>query len=399
MIPNLSPRDWELLSAYMDRQLKPNEKAALEARLSADPALSAALGELQRTRDALRSLPRLRAPRNFTLTPQMVGQRSAVGRLFAPRARATSRLAPVLGFASALATFLLILVVVGDLLGILAPSTGQVAQAPTQAPEVAVQQMPQTESRQVLTDTLEAPAAVPMLGAASQPTSTAALTESIQLSAQAITETTPLTMALSAVAPFAQDEQTPAFTETETAPLSMTSKLAPEMGVGGGGLPELGNDQPVYKSFNTTNEPMWVTTLQVTVSPTETLTFPMTITLDSAPMTDTMEVTVENDLPPGPTTEGAAEPTRIAEPESPEPAATSTPETVSRLEETPIAPQPESQTFQPAPLPSETPPAAALIPQAARADRSVVRILEILLASVALAAGLAAAWVWWTKRI
>jgi len=108
MTQQLSPRDWEYLSTYLDRQLKPKEIASLEARLSADPDFSAALGEMQRTRDALRSLPVMRAPRNFTLTPQMVSQRSKV------RSRPAGRLAPVFGFASALATFILVLVIVGD---------------------------------------------------------------------------------------------------------------------------------------------------------------------------------------------------------------------------------------------------------------------------------------------
>jgi anti-sigma factor RsiW len=71
MTSTLSSRDWEALSAYLDDQLKPRERVRLEARLAAEPALQAGLRELDQTRTMLRSVPPVRAPRNFTLSPEM----------------------------------------------------------------------------------------------------------------------------------------------------------------------------------------------------------------------------------------------------------------------------------------------------------------------------------------
>src|SRR3990170_569135 len=71
----LSTRDLERLSAYLDGQLAPGEAAGLEARLQDDSALRETLEGLRQTKAALRSLPSLRPPRSFTLTPQMVGTR------------------------------------------------------------------------------------------------------------------------------------------------------------------------------------------------------------------------------------------------------------------------------------------------------------------------------------
>lgn len=65
--------DAESLSAYLDGNLTPGERERLEARLQGEPALRAELDSLFRTRDLLRSAPRYRAPRNFTLTPEMAG--------------------------------------------------------------------------------------------------------------------------------------------------------------------------------------------------------------------------------------------------------------------------------------------------------------------------------------
>ncbi len=395
MIPQLSPRDWEILSAYLDRQLRPKEIVSLETRLSADPDLSAALGELQRTRDALRNLPRLRAPRNFTLTPQMVGQRSAW------RPRSAARLAPVFGFASALATFLLILVIVGDWLGILAPSTAPVAQAPTRAPQVSAQQ--------IATATLEAPAP-PLLGAAPQPTAAASLDMQAQQSPQTITETTPMTLTVGALAPSASMAATSSFSETATESITMTAKNA--AGLGSGEPPQTGFEALPSDSMVTPLNPVWVTTLQVTVSPTETLSFPMTVTLDGIPITGTFNLAAQNEQPVEGLTQ--AEPTSTITPEPPPaptevqlPAPTSTPEVVARAVETPTSAagvraaliptpsQPEPHANPPATIPSPT---LAPGPKPARQGLFGLRILEIMLALLALAAGLAAGIFWWSKR-
>jgi len=89
-------RDVEKLSAYLDGQLKPSEVARLESRLQTEPELASILKDLRQARGLLRQLPKRRAPRNFTLTPQMVGQKPPLPRTY-----------PVFRFATVLATLLL----------------------------------------------------------------------------------------------------------------------------------------------------------------------------------------------------------------------------------------------------------------------------------------------------
>lgn len=69
----LRERDLKQLSAYLDGELNPKESARLETRLKADPHLQEALRDLDGTRKLLRSLPQVRPPRNFTLSPEMAG--------------------------------------------------------------------------------------------------------------------------------------------------------------------------------------------------------------------------------------------------------------------------------------------------------------------------------------
>ncbi len=63
----LSSKDWELLSSYMDGELNPRDKARVEARLSARPEFQEALDGLRRTKAILRKAPIRKVPRNFTL--------------------------------------------------------------------------------------------------------------------------------------------------------------------------------------------------------------------------------------------------------------------------------------------------------------------------------------------
>lgn len=71
---NLSDRDYELLSAYLDGGLAAAERSALEQRLNTEPALKAELVALAETVALLNQLPSRRAPRDFTLTPAMIGR-------------------------------------------------------------------------------------------------------------------------------------------------------------------------------------------------------------------------------------------------------------------------------------------------------------------------------------
>lgn len=69
----MNRKDIELLSAYLDGELKSSDSLRLETRLNTDPELASVLNDLRATRALLRRLPSRKAPRNFTLTRKMVG--------------------------------------------------------------------------------------------------------------------------------------------------------------------------------------------------------------------------------------------------------------------------------------------------------------------------------------
>ena len=78
----MNRRDIELLSAYLDGQLSSTDSARLETRLKSESDLVAVMDDLRATRNLLRRLPQRRAPRNFTLTPQMVGKNPPLPRSY-----------------------------------------------------------------------------------------------------------------------------------------------------------------------------------------------------------------------------------------------------------------------------------------------------------------------------
>jgi hypothetical protein len=114
----ISPRDLELLSAYLDGQLDRRNQMKIEARLNREPALNDVLVDLERTRSLLRSAGPIKAPRSFKLKPEMVAQ---------PKRKPVY---PIFQFASAVAALLLIVVLLGDFAG-----PRQVAMAPSAFPE------------------------------------------------------------------------------------------------------------------------------------------------------------------------------------------------------------------------------------------------------------------------
>ncbi len=125
MAKSLSLRDLETLSTYLDGQLSPRNKHKLEARLGRDPDMQLALEQLRQTRHALRSAPQARSPRNFTLTPEMAGQRVVI-----PRGYTVMRLVAVT------ASLMFAVVVAGELLLSGLPRAG-VAFAPAAEKSVA----------------------------------------------------------------------------------------------------------------------------------------------------------------------------------------------------------------------------------------------------------------------
>ena len=102
----MKQRDLELLSSYLDGQLGSSEATRLEARLRTEPDLRSVLQDLRGARTVLRQLPMRRAPRNFRLTPQMVGKNPPLPRAY-----------PVFRFASTLATLLLFFTLGLNLIG------------------------------------------------------------------------------------------------------------------------------------------------------------------------------------------------------------------------------------------------------------------------------------------
>lgn len=106
MTTQISPRDWEALSSYLDNQLSSSERNRFETRLEREAELRLGLEELRRTRTIIRSAVRYRAPRNFMLTPSMIDQKRAS----APSSNAY----PVLRLASVLATLFFVLITAGS---------------------------------------------------------------------------------------------------------------------------------------------------------------------------------------------------------------------------------------------------------------------------------------------
>lgn len=148
MTPRIFPDDWEILSAYLDGQLSDRESSQLRQRLDAQPELQRALDELQRTKAVLRSAPRRRVPRNFTLTPAMV-----------PVPKPWFRLAPMLSFASALAFVLLVL----SFGFMLLPGFNNSTQMLAAAPAVSQAQLPAAQAPQANDRTSQSNAQPPLI--------------------------------------------------------------------------------------------------------------------------------------------------------------------------------------------------------------------------------------------
>lgn len=123
----LSSRDYEALSTYLDGVLDERAKSQLENRLQVEEYLLQEFEALKQTRRVLRSQPRLRAPRNFTLTSEMAGVRK--------QSFSSMGAYPTLRLASILATIFLVLVMAGDFVGSsMRPQTIAVSDLPQQAP-------------------------------------------------------------------------------------------------------------------------------------------------------------------------------------------------------------------------------------------------------------------------
>ncbi len=111
MSQKISRHDWDALSAYLDGQLSAKELTRLQEKLSESTELRETLSELRKTRQLLRSQPRIKPPRNFMLSRDMVGSRPEL-------LPGWFRITPALQFTSVIASILLVLVFMGDLLAL-----------------------------------------------------------------------------------------------------------------------------------------------------------------------------------------------------------------------------------------------------------------------------------------
>ena len=76
MSRQLSIRDWELLSAFLDGQLDAKSTQQVEQAISARPEMKQALQELRHNKSLFKQIPLQRVRRNFTLKPGMLPARS-----------------------------------------------------------------------------------------------------------------------------------------------------------------------------------------------------------------------------------------------------------------------------------------------------------------------------------
>lgn len=123
----ISEQDFERLSAYLDNELSPAEKSALEARLLREPELKRALNDLRLQVRAMRDLPRLKPPRNFTLS----SKQAAAIRPARPASFLAS-LFPALRLATAFSTLMFVVVLAFSLAQ---GSALQTATGPAAAPQ------------------------------------------------------------------------------------------------------------------------------------------------------------------------------------------------------------------------------------------------------------------------
>lgn len=96
----------ETLSAYLDGALTPEEKKRFERLLASDETLRANLEEQRLIKASLRRLPRMRAPRNFTLDPARYGR---------PAPGPAERLYPIMRVATAAVAVLFVVALAIDL--------------------------------------------------------------------------------------------------------------------------------------------------------------------------------------------------------------------------------------------------------------------------------------------
>jgi anti-sigma factor RsiW len=151
----MNRRDLETLSSYLDGQLKPSDSARLEARLASDPDLRTVLDDLRAARGLLRQLPMRKAPRNFTLTPKMVGKNPPLPRSY-PAFRFVTALASLMLFFTLGLNFVVPQMAQAPAFGMGgggAPEVFSAEQAPA-VPEAAATEAPAAEEPSIMMEPL-----------------------------------------------------------------------------------------------------------------------------------------------------------------------------------------------------------------------------------------------------
>lgn len=75
---HISPQDYELLSAYIDGELTDAERETVDQRLVSEPILQQELTSLRNTVNLINQLQPMAAPRNFTLTADMITPKNVI---------------------------------------------------------------------------------------------------------------------------------------------------------------------------------------------------------------------------------------------------------------------------------------------------------------------------------
>jgi hypothetical protein len=117
----------EALSAYLDNELAPADRQRLEQQMASDRRLQEEFAQMQAWQQEMRSLPRRRVPRNFTLDPALYGR---------PQPQPLGRAYPVLRTATAFTAILLVIALAANVF--LGQSTSPQDMGIMTAPEAAM---------------------------------------------------------------------------------------------------------------------------------------------------------------------------------------------------------------------------------------------------------------------
>lgn len=363
----MTSRDYELISAYLDNQLSEKDRAYFEIRLKADPELSKELSEIDRTRKLIHSLPKLRAPRNYYIKAESVPIRPAL------------RLAPVFGIVSAVASILLALVIFGSTFF---KSRQPVAMAPVAAPQIQETHTVLQESQRSAASTAPTTEAPPMVFMTAPlentPTSPAAPTETSPTQ-----PATPTTIYLFAYPPSTTPQGVGIMSEEQTE----ASQIQCEQWYGGSAYPTL------TTQFDC---PTPTATLTTTPTPTDTST-PTPPALLSIQATTPTPTETATETPTGTATPTETPTSTLTPTFSPSPSPTEVPPVSEKV-------VPTSEAASPAGLTAPNAPAGAGATSPSAQDQGTGNVLnpnasflnylllaaEISLASIAVIAGVVA---------